>query len=433
MRLRTLFGAHGLRHRDAGAAVPAAAVFALARASKASFAASGLIQRGNELELGRGDHVVQKLGDAVALLDEKRIVCTVAQAYVNDAAVVLIDDAGVRGDPLLAERAAAVHNGAQVRRDRHAHPSVDGLGCSGSNGAVLVARQVVAAASGGRAPGQRRTQLERDLHVKSWRILHRSDSTHTLVLYAPDDLTAQRSHSIFTPCECDVAYMRLAAMAAKTHVLHLAVSVREKTSACTMACSTQEVACGEQCTHVLSVETAEPTQKQRQAKFVTDIDVDQGLISTGQLHNDLGKRMEALKGRESASVVSVSLTDLKRMRKMAGKANRSISKFARRSFETEDRLCLEIQLLRHAAHRDRIDNAAHKARIFERLRTFEGKLNSESTGNSVLHGSSTTLVDRSLAFCNNVDASLNDLSPVTSIPAGGQGMMHSANTSRAVS
>lgn len=200
-----------------------------------------------------------------------------------------------------------------------------------------------------------------------------------------------------------------------------------------MACSTQEAACGEPCKHATLVQSTETIQKQRQAKFVTDIDVDQGLISTGQLHNDLGKRMEAVKGKESASVVSVSLTDLKRMRKMAGKANRSISKFARRSFETEDRLCLEIQLLRHAAHRDRIDNAAHKARIFERLRAFEGKINSESTGNSVPHGSSTTLVDRSLAFCNNVDASLNDLSPVTATPAGGQGMIHSANTSRSVS
>ena len=182
-----------------------------------------------------------------------------------------------------------------------------------------------------------------------------------------------------------------------------------------------------------SLALSEQNQKKRTVapKFVTDPDVEQGLTSSGQLHIELGKFIErvpvAKKGSEGA-VVSISLADLKKMRKLTGKANRAISKYARRSFETEDRLCLEIQLVRHAANRDRIDQAAHKARIFERLRHISYEKTSKDAAHTMLYDTSSSPLDRALTFYKKVDTSLNELSPFVPMPVGGQGMIHVTNS-----
>ena len=184
---------------------------------------------------------------------------------------------------------------------------------------------------------------------------------------------------------------------------------------------------------VASASTEPDNQSKRPlpSKFVTDHDVEQGLTSSGQIHIELGKFIErvpvATKGSEAAAV-SISLADLKRMRKLAAKANRAISKYARRSFETEDRLCLEIQLVRHAANRDRTDQAAHKARIFDRLRHIPCEKSSKDSHYAMIHDTSSSPLDRALTFYMKVDASLNDLSPFVPMPVGGQGMISITNT-----
>lgn len=180
--------------------------------------------------------------------------------------------------------------------------------------------------------------------------------------------------------------------------------------------------------------SSEPDHQKKRtvpSKFVTDPDVEQGLTSSGQLHIEIGKFISrvpvATKGSEGAAF-SISLAELKRMRKLAGKANRAISKYARRSFETEDRLCLEIQLVRHAANRDRIDQAAHKARIFDRLRYLPTEKSSKETTYAMMHDTSSSPLDRAVYFYKKVDTSLNELAPFVATPVGGQGMIHVSNS-----
>lgn len=181
-----------------------------------------------------------------------------------------------------------------------------------------------------------------------------------------------------------------------------------------------------------SLASSEPDQKKRTvpSKFVTDPDVEQGLTSSGQLHIEIGKFIERVPvaKRSEGAAFSISLAELKRMRKLAGRANRAISKYARRSFETEDRLCLEIQLVRHAANRDRIDQAAHKARIFDRIRYIPCEKSSKETTYAMMHDTSSSPLDRAVYFYKKVDTSLNDLSPFVPMPVGGQGMVHVTNS-----
>jgi len=110
------------------------------------------------------------------------------------------------------------------------------------------------------------------------------------------------------------------------------------------------------------------------AEPLNDPNVEMGLASTVALHQGLGAAFDAgvaaLAAGESLedATATISLGTLKRWRRHAARANKAIATHARSAFTREDRLSVELAMLRIAARSEVLDREAHLARVLERMR-----------------------------------------------------------------
>ena len=119
--------------------------------------------------------------------------------------------------------------------------------------------------------------------------------------------------------------------------------------------------------------------------------------------------------------INVLRDDLKTIRKQALAVNRAVFRYVKVANERENRLLVEIHLLRQAAHRDNIDRDANRARIYEYLRRYRvdddrpGTSGTTTTPLSVnpLHAPTlaATQVDRAMSNVARIEASIAQLSP----------------------
>ena len=185
------------------------------------------------------------------------------------------------------------------------------------------------------------------------------------------------------------------------------------------------------------------------AEPLNDPNVEQGLASTVALHQGIGEAFAAgaaaavaVGGSVDDATTPVSLGTLRRWRKHAARANRAIATHARLAFVREDRLSVELAMLRIAARNEVLDREAHLARVLDRLReqraatagpgggaagasTSAGASGSASgsAGASGSTGASASAsaddgahrgsaLDRAVASVQRVDAALAQLSPI---------------------
>jgi hypothetical protein len=140
-----------------------------------------------------------------------------------------------------------------------------------------------------------------------------------------------------------------------------------------------------------------------------------------------------LKQSSGSERIDVLRDDLKTIRKQALAVNRAVFRYVKMANERENRLLVEIHLLRQAAHRDNIDRDANRARIYEYLRRY--RVDDDRPGTS---GATTTLlsvnplhaptlaatqVDRAMSNVARIEASIAQLSPTGTVQVHGAGLL----------
>ena len=114
------------------------------------------------------------------------------------------------------------------------------------------------------------------------------------------------------------------------------------------------------------------------------------LAASAQVHSEI------LKMITTGTVPSTD--DLKRWKKLNATTNRSISKATRHFWQHEDRLIIERNTIRSCIRKERLDQQANSARVFEKIRQY-----------STIGQHDT---DRMLGNAANVQTMINALAPV---------------------
>ena len=141
----------------------------------------------------------------------------------------------------------------------------------------------------------------------------------------------------------------------------------------------------------------------------------------------------------------LSRAELVQIKKAAATMNRSLTALVRESHEAENRLTLELHMLRGIMQREHTDREANRARVFELFRRYNGGGGGGGSGggdvdaplppmpvgggggsnNNPLHAPSASAMafDRALATLERIDQSVRDLSPVGRVNLHGAGLL----------
>jgi hypothetical protein len=171
---------------------------------------------------------------------------------------------------------------------------------------------------------------------------------------------------------------------------------------------------------------------------ITDL-VETGLRASSYIFGQTKKRI-----RENDT--TIDMDDLKAVKKAALDMNVAFTQFVKAAREREDRLLLELHLMRQASARDAIDRDANRARVFDLLRRYRveeapsqshhaGGTNdlppmpSQPIGASGI-STGTNTVDKALGAVARIDASIAALSPTGATTLHGAGILAGLRGSR---
>jgi hypothetical protein len=144
----------------------------------------------------------------------------------------------------------------------------------------------------------------------------------------------------------------------------------------------------------------------------------------------------------------LSRAELVHIKKAAATMNRSLTALVRESHDAENRLTLELHMLRGIMQREHTDREANRARVFELFRRYNGGGGGGGgtgsgggdvdaplppmpvgggggSSNNPLHAPSASAMafDRALATLERIDQSVRDLSPVGRVNLHGAGLL----------
>jgi hypothetical protein len=136
--------------------------------------------------------------------------------------------------------------------------------------------------------------------------------------------------------------------------------------------------------------------------------------------------------------------ELVTIKKSAAAMNRALTALVRRSHGEENRMTLELHMLRSIMKREHTDREANRARVFELFRRYSGnegstlvpaaQAASTSSSNPLNAPSAAAMaVDRALAALERIDQSVRDLSPVGRVNIHGAGLLSAKLRREAVS
>ena len=143
--------------------------------------------------------------------------------------------------------------------------------------------------------------------------------------------------------------------------------------------------------------------------------------------DELGDGAELALGRD----------ELVTIKKSAAAMNRALTALVRESHEEENRMTLEMHMLRGIMQREHTDRDANRARVFELFRQYsadddEGALNAATASTSAnpltAPSAAAVAVDRALAALDRIDHSMRDLSPVGKLNTHGAGLLSAKAT-----
>ena len=122
------------------------------------------------------------------------------------------------------------------------------------------------------------------------------------------------------------------------------------------------------------------------------------------------------------------------IKKAAAAMNRALTALVRESHDEENRMTLELHMLRSIMKREHTDREANRARVFELFRRYSGNEGSTlvpgtqsasaSSSNPLNAPSAAAMaVDRALVALERIDQSVRDLSPVGRVNIHGAGLL----------
>lgn len=150
--------------------------------------------------------------------------------------------------------------------------------------------------------------------------------------------------------------------------------------------------------------------------------IDKGLRSSSRIFDITTTLMQA-----SSPSIAVSRIELRTIKKMSLDMNRAFARYVKQSNQIENRLMVEIHLLRQASHRDAIDRDANRARVYEYLRKYrlddERQTAAISTNPLYTPSMAATQVDRAMSTVARIEASISSLSPTGKLTLHGAGLL----------
>ncbi len=181
--------------------------------------------------------------------------------------------------------------------------------------------------------------------------------------------------------------------------------------------------------------------------------LERGLQASVKVYNlALAKLAELPEVGEKTECV-LSRAELVHLKKAAATMNRSLTALVRESHDAENRLTLELHMLRGIMQREHTDREANRARVFELFRRYNSGGGGGGGGgggsggggggdvdallppmpvgggggsnNNPLHAPSASAMafDRALATLERIDQSVRDLSPVGRVNLHGAGLL----------
>ena len=166
--------------------------------------------------------------------------------------------------------------------------------------------------------------------------------------------------------------------------------------------------------------------------------LERGLQASVKIFEFAKARLETLaEGEVEGRVTREELIGIK---KAAAAVNRALGALVRESHETENRLTLELHMLRGIMRREHTDREANRARVFEMFRRFSGdeagalaaapSAAASASGATTVNGNplnapsaSAVAIDRALAGLERFEQNMRDISPVGRVNTHGAGLL----------
>ena len=161
--------------------------------------------------------------------------------------------------------------------------------------------------------------------------------------------------------------------------------------------------------------------------MATNPEIERGLHASVRVF-DFAKAALATK----QDTVAVNRDQLIELRRAGLAMNRSLTRFAKETFETENRLLLELHMLRGIMKRENTDRDANRARVFELFRRNshgddDGAIASASAsaGTNPLTAptAAAVAIDRALASLERLEQGVRDLAPLGKLNTHGAGLL----------
>lgn len=167
-----------------------------------------------------------------------------------------------------------------------------------------------------------------------------------------------------------------------------------------------------------------------------DPDVERGLLASVKVLNFAKDRLEEMGEAEG---VQIAKADLVMLRRAAIAMNNSITRVVKKTNAVEDRLLLEIHLIRQTMAKELTDRDANRARVYEQLRKYQvdedGTAAASTIATTTPHHSNPLLapsqahvsVDRALAAVARIEQSMTTLNPTGTTHVHGAGLIAAHN------
>ena len=152
--------------------------------------------------------------------------------------------------------------------------------------------------------------------------------------------------------------------------------------------------------------------------------VESGLKATVYIHNVIDAALESSDG---SGTVVIGKKEAVKLRKLIAKCNRVLSVTTRMSHEREDRMALELGILKISTKQEHILRDANRARTYDCLRVAVENQNTRLMTAAAASGTPNLQiqneVDKTLASVSRVESALEKLAPVTPQDTHGAGLI----------
>lgn len=162
--------------------------------------------------------------------------------------------------------------------------------------------------------------------------------------------------------------------------------------------------------------------------------VDECLRLSTFVFDEMNRRLRAQRASDAPATIPIARADAKAIKKASLSMNRAFATYVKKAHEREDRLLIEIHLLRQASRRDAVDRDANRARVYEYLRRYRADsdaapapLPTNAHGNPLNAPSAgAAQVDRAMGAVARIEAAIAQLSPTGALNVHGAGLLTAA-------